>query len=98
MLYNVGQFKDDTDILDISNVRFAVEEAYSKIDGVQWFVTAINCERDRRGERQADVRFQICALAAYNETTVTKCDFVYNVLHDANLVVRHASIDASTWT
>ena len=83
--YNKGVvYAEPHNLLDLCNLRFAVDSALGKINGVHWVITSIGGERHRRSGEDS---FHIAALVGYTETDSNKGDFVNAVMHDTGLNV-----------
>ena len=83
--YNKGVVSADPhQYLDICNLRLAVDSALANLNGVQWVLSAIGGERNRRGGEDS---FHIEALVGYTQTSSTKGSFINAVMHDIGLSV-----------
>ena len=83
--YNKGVVPADPhQYLDICNLRLAVDSALANLNGVQWVLSAIGGERNRRGGEDS---FHIEALVGYTQTSSTKGSFINAVMHDIGLSV-----------
>ena len=78
----------DQDAEDLSNIRCAIDEAISRVPGVHFAISGISGEKRRRGD---GTNYHIDVLVAYSQTEHTKSDFLFNILHDAKLLVKNPS-------
>ena len=91
VMSNTGKFAMDADPLDICNTRYAVDNSMYKVEGVQWFISALTGERVRRQALDQSIRFELHIAVGYAPTDDTSYDFLYKTLIDAGLNVDDAS-------